>query len=564
MSDAKPDHEQTTRVDTDAPDHDPVFNADRLIEEKLSHRFQLEGQIGAGGMGQVFKARDLKLQRTVAIKVIHPRLIATEGVSERLENEARIVARLKHPNIVQIHDFIEESGHYLMILEFIEGHDLKQVIDQGLLERSKVLAKFIDVCDAVQYAHRQGIIHRDLKPHNIMITRDGDIKIMDFGISTLVEDHAQEDDRSPGSLEGSPVFMAPELYENKDASTSTDVFALGVSLFYAQTSQLPFAGMPRETLIWNILNTDIPAPSSKKSDISPEIDAICIKACSRDPDGRYQSAHQMGDDLRRLVQSLPVSARKYPLLESVVRAIRFRPVATVISLLMISVLFLAVFFGTNHVHKVAEKTLIDTLHHKVGSIAYGASLALRIDSVKELIEAPADQMDPLFSVDQRLASLQNYSPEIRDFYLLSPQAGGRDFRIVYARHGSGELNLQKVRKGHDTWASVDALVTSDYALGLMRQTLDGKLVIQEEQDKDSTHSSDWQKRMLGYSPVYDSSGKAIAVLVVEVASGGIAVAYQQIEDAYDFSLVVAIFIVLSFIIGVGTTLVLLWRNEAPV
>ena len=153
--DRLPDDYQTTITSR-------IKSIEQLINDQLGNRFQLQGELGIGGMGQVFKANDLELDRVVAIKAIHPSLIQNKEISERLRNEAKIVAKLKHANIVQIYDIIELSGHYLMVLEYIEGFDFKKIINQGTLTREEILKKFVTVCDAVQYAHTQGIIHQDL------------------------------------------------------------------------------------------------------------------------------------------------------------------------------------------------------------------------------------------------------------------------------------------------------------------------------------------------------------------------------------------------------------------
>ena len=536
---------------------------EQLVSTQLQHRFQLYQQIGIGGMGQVFKAKDLELDRVVAIKAIHPSLLMDREISERLRNEAKIVARLKHPNIVQIYDLIEISGHYLMVLEYIEGHDLKQVINQGLVSREQLLKKYVDVCSAVQYAHLQGVIHRDLKPNNIMLTLDGDIKIMDFGISSITQQDKDKEAGKASSLEGSPVFMAPELYQHQPAGITSDVYALGISLFYSLTARPPFSLISQEQLIHDITETGIPAPSSKQKDISPEIDSICLKACALNAQERYQSALEMGQDLQRLNQKLPVTAHRYSRRESISRAITFRPFVSAIALLAITFLFISVYLGSNHVHRIAEKTLISTLHHKVGSTAYSASLVLNINDVKLLFESHKPDRNQYLRLDRPLATLQRYNDEIRDIYLLQPLDDNKNFKVAYARHGTGSLNFDRINEGHDTW-SAHPMVEKDFAKQMMQQTLDAKVVIQEELDSDAKNSKYWQKRMLGYSPVYDLQAKPFAILVLEVASGGIAETYQQIEDAFRFALGFSIFIALLLFLAVVGTLVLLWKTQVPV
>ncbi len=561
-----------TRLDSDKTVVQQPDNADmkanheitveQLIKDKLGNRFKLHARIGIGGMGQVFKAKDQELDRIVAIKAIHPSLIKEKWISERLRNEAKIVAKLKHANIVQIYDFIEVSGHYLMVLEFIEGHDFKMITDQSLLSREQMLEKFIDICDAVQYAHVQGIIHRDLKPHNIMLTSDGQVKIMDFGISSIVQSGNESETHTDSSPEGSPMFMAPELFQNINAGITSDIYALGITLFYTQTSKPPFPLISQQDLISNIVNTGIPAPSTRHDKVSKEVDAICLKACALNPADRYQSALEMGQDLRRFIHRLPVSTLHYPLIESVTRSISFRPLVSMFSFFGIALLFVAVFLGSNHVHRIAEKALLTTLHDKVGNTAYSVSLTLNNNDIYRLFESSEINHKLYLAVDRPIASLQKYNKEIRDAYLLQPLNQGRDFKVIFARHGPGSLNFDRITQGHDTW-SADPVVESEHAKSMMRQTLVDKVVIQEELDADSTHGQYWQKRMLGYSPVYGADGKAFAILVLEIASGGIATTFQQIEDAFRFALGFTIFVTLLLLLAVIGTLVLLWKNQSP-
>ncbi len=561
-----------TRIDSDKtvvrhPDNTDMtanheVTVEQLIKDKLGNRFKLHGRIGIGGMGQVFKAKDQELERIVAIKAIHPNLIKEKWISERLRNEAKIVARLKHANIVQIYDFIEVSGHYLMVLEFIEGHDFKMITDEGLLSREQMLEKFIDICDTIQYAHVQGIIHRDLKPHNIMLTSDGQVKIMDFGISSIVQSGNESETQADSSQEGSPMFMAPELFQNINASITSDIYALGITLFYTQTSKPPFPLISQQDLISNIVNTGIPAPSTRQDKVSKEVDAICLKACALNPAERYQSALEMGQDLRRFIHRLPVSTVHYPLLESVSRSISFRPLVSLFSFFGIALLFVAVYLGSNHVHRIAEKSLLTTLHDKVGNTAYTVSLTLNNDDIYRLFESTDLDNKLYLAVDRPIATLQRYNKEIRDAYLLQPLNQGNDFKVVFARHGSGSLNFDRISQGHDTW-SAHPLVESEHAKSMMRQTLVNKVVIQEELDADSKHSRYWQKRMLGYSPIYGADGKAFAILVLEIGSGGIALTFQQIEDAFRFALGFTIFVTLLLLLAVIGALVLLWKNQSP-
>ncbi len=529
---------------------------EEVIKHKLKDRFDLHALLGSGGMGKVYKAEDLKLERIVAIKVIHPRLFSDTGIAERLRLEAKIVAKLQHPNIVQVYDFIELAGHCMMIMEYIEGYDLKHVVEKEIYNQHDIIKGFAEACYAIHYAHMQGVIHRDIKPSNIMVGNDGVFKIMDFGISVL-------ENNQNYSIEGSPAFMAPETYADEGATnTLSDIYALGITLFFILTKATPYPKLSTHSLIWNKVNRDTPEPNTINSAITRNINAICSKASKKHPSERYDNAQNLADDLRRHLQNLKVCARSYTVFEILKESIRYRPVVSLLSLISVLVFFTAIILSSDHVHTISEKTLLSELRSKVNSIAFNISVAIDKAALIHMVSNEIVDNNELYKLDDQLRSIQINDPEIRDYYLLKSDDNGRQFKIIYARHGNGPLDIKRLNEGHDTWGP-KPFVVQQTAIKLMRDAWSGKVIVQEEYDNERRHDGDWENRFLGFAPVLDESSHTRAVLVVEVSSHGIAKAYQQIEDAYSIARVLAVVVSSFLLAGVLIALAYMWMTMKP-
>jgi len=251
-------------------------------------------------MAVVYRARDLTLGRTVAVKVLHPHLLAEAESKARLQREAQAVAKLQHDNIVQIYDYSgAESKSSFIVTEYIEGQTLKQWLGDGVLPYPELAALIvIEVGHAVAHAHGMGILHRDIKPENVMVRRDGVLKLMDFGVAQVID---MERMTVTGQLIGSPAYMAPELIEGKPVDFRTDVFAIGTMLYQLSTGKLPFSGRNPHEVFKRITDGRYPSPRSANPAVSIALERVIAKALARKPDDRYPTMAALIADLTQLV-----------------------------------------------------------------------------------------------------------------------------------------------------------------------------------------------------------------------------------------------------------------------
>jgi eukaryotic-like serine/threonine-protein kinase len=270
---------------------------------------EILGELGRGGMGVVSKARDVRLGRLVALKTIYETQRAAPEALERFRFEAQAVARLDHPNIVQIHEVGEHRGRPYVVLEYIAGGSLAERLKENPLAPRQAAELVETLALAVDAVHRAGIIHRDLKPSNILMTADGTPKVSDFGLAKLLDEDSAR--TASGELLGSPCYMAPEQAAGhaKQVGRGTDVYALGVILFEALTGRPPFLGQTRQETLNLILSTDPVPPRRLRPDVPRDLDAICLKCLEKDPRHRYATAADLGTDLRRYLGGATVQAR---------------------------------------------------------------------------------------------------------------------------------------------------------------------------------------------------------------------------------------------------------------
>lgn len=257
----------------------------------LSGRYRILGRLGSGGMANVYRARDLNLQRDVAVKILRSDLIEDPNFRASFLQEARAAANLAHPNIVTIYDFGHDSGQYFIVMEYVEGTDLKSLMrKRDPLNIHEALAIMIQIGKGVGYAHRAGLIHCDLKPQNILVSPDGRVKITDFGISRALASIAP-DERSD-VVWGSPKYFAPEQAAGNAPSPSSDVYALGVILFELLTGSLPFQAETSAELAHLHQTAPPPSPQELNPAISDELELILLKVLSKEPSARYRTADQ--------------------------------------------------------------------------------------------------------------------------------------------------------------------------------------------------------------------------------------------------------------------------------
>ncbi|MBI1796716.1 MAG: protein kinase [Candidatus Eisenbacteria bacterium] len=275
-----------------------------MIGSKLS-RYTVVERLGAGGMGEVYRARDDRLQRDVAIKVLPAGARSGDDERRRFRNEALALSRLSHPGIAVVHDFDSQDGTDFIVMELIAGATLEERLRGGPIAEAEAAPLAAEIAEALAAAHEQGVLHRDLKPGNIVVTPDGRAKVLDFGLARLLE--AGDDSRASTvsaaatrSLVGTPAYMAPEVLRDEPVDPRTDLYSLGVVLFEMTTGRLPFPQRLPSALILDITQTPPPAPRDLRPEISPDMESLILRLLAKDPAARPRSARELADALRRL------------------------------------------------------------------------------------------------------------------------------------------------------------------------------------------------------------------------------------------------------------------------
>jgi serine/threonine-protein kinase len=276
-------------------------------ELKTLGRYNIERVLGKGAMGVVYEGVDPRLGRRVAIKTIlksHLDEDTGKDFAMRFVREAQAVARLNHPNIVQVYDFGEENNIAYLVMEFIKGKELKNFFDANERFDLKECVRIMgELCEALEFAHAAGIIHRDIKPANVMIDSQGRTKLTDFGVARVQDSDKTSVERTQaGTMVGTPAYMSPEQITGGTIDKRTDVFSAGIILYQFLTGEKPFTGSGAWTIAKKIIQEEPPAPSTLNNAVTPIFDAVVNKALSKDPATRFQSARELGLALQRALE----------------------------------------------------------------------------------------------------------------------------------------------------------------------------------------------------------------------------------------------------------------------
>ncbi len=260
--------------------------------DRIIGRYRFVELLGKGAMGEVFRAHDLRLRRDVAVKVLDPRLLTDDSIRKRFLAEARLQGRLEHPGIVPIYDLVKKRRDLFIVMRFVEGNNLNQLLAQTARPMSipRACRVFGEVLGSLGYAHRHGVVHRDLKPANIMIDKEGFALVLDFGVAEVVGA-----DLARGQLTGSPAYMSPEQIKGGYQDARVDVYAAGMALYWALTGRHPFEGAKDlETILeWQVGRVPM-APRTFRPGLPPELDEMILRAIRKDPRERFRSCEEFG------------------------------------------------------------------------------------------------------------------------------------------------------------------------------------------------------------------------------------------------------------------------------
>ena len=398
--------------------------------EKLGKQFpQLEilGFLGQGGMGAVYKARQKQLDRLVALKILPPEIGKDPKFSERFTREARSLAMLNHPHIVTVYDFGQtEYGLYYFIMEFVDGTDLRRVIQAGELKPSEALSIVPQICEALQYAHEEGIVHRDIKPENILLDNKGRVKIADFGLARLLDRPATSFTLTqPEQRMGTPHYMAPEQIEHPhDVDHRADIYSLGVVFYEMLTGELPMG---------------LFAPPSKKVEIDVRLDSVVLRSLEKEPERRYQHASEVKTDVEaissgeKLAGTTPAHvkaglwSRQSKFTRRIVAAVFFLAVAAVVTYLV-------------HSQMTQEKYPYSKLENEVFEFVDKFSREIPEEFVEEEVQVEGAEQDFLY-----------HDPGLGE-------EGGKGRAVHYWRNG---ISNRRLRAGYVNYDDMKAALESE-------------------------------------------------------------------------------------------------------
>jgi serine/threonine-protein kinase len=289
-------------------------NNDPLIDQTLDEKYYLEERLGEGGMGTVYRARHLEMDRPVAIKVLHPRFVENEAARMRFQLEARAAVRLHHANAVSVTDFGQTSdGLVYIVMELLKGPTLREILGkEAPLETARATSIMLQASAAVAAAPEAGLIHRDLKPSNILVTKSADapamVKVLDFGIAKLIADTLDEEDASASTLPGVPIgtprYMSPEQHEGREITPATDVYSLGIILYEMLTGMAPFTGSSVVEIAMKHANDRPRAPREIVASIPEDVERVVLHALEKQPEARPANAEEFRQELLETVDRL--------------------------------------------------------------------------------------------------------------------------------------------------------------------------------------------------------------------------------------------------------------------
>ena len=529
------------------------------LEKALGGRYRLEFELGAGGMGRVYRATDRVLDRPVALKTVHPEILADPHWLARFGVEASVAAGLQHPNIVQVHEILDVAGTPVLVMELVEGSDLRQLVEAGRTGPREAARLVAEVCEAVDYAHSHGIIHRDIKPANILLGPGGIPKLTDFGLATRGEPAAAEAE----GIVGTPAYMAPEQAQGDagPVTSRTDVYALGATLYFAVTGHRPSPGITFSGDHPRRLRGESGQPSAPRPALDRDLEAVCRKAMQRDPALRYGSAGQMARDLRNYLAGLPVTARRYGSVEALRRALVAGRWVFALGLLALALTFAGVNGAVYFLHARAKADVFEELRGRVRDLASTAVLLVDPAQVEAVSGPQAGEGPQARALAAKLDTIRRRSPDVRYTWIMrrSPR-GGAAMEFVVGNesfssfedldvNGNGVLDPEErpVQPGE----AFDATPVPELLRGFEAPTADRGYDVTDE----------WGVALSGYAPIVDAQGRSVAILGVDIKRVDLVEHFAALDRARLLAVLFSAGIAVLGLVGLVSTLVGRWLRR---
>ncbi len=490
--------------------------------------YRIEGWLGSGGMGEVYLAEDTKLDRKVAIKFLPTYLEEDEFAKKRLIREAKAAAQLDHPNICAVYEVKEEANLNFIVMQYVAGGTLDDRIKSQALQLSEALDICIQVVEALAEAHSSGIIHRDIKPGNIMITSRGQVKVLDFGLAKVVgwargeqvDGKRQSLLSRPGERPGTPPYMSPEQAKGDTVDARSDLFAVGVILYECVAGSRPFSGKTEREILSQVIHFSPPPPSKLNLNVPLELDRIVIKALAKNPDGRYQSAGDLLEDLRALrvgqePKPPPIEPDPSTILATLSKALRQPAVYLSATGVITGSVLLAYFIALPRLYAAPYRASPEAIHwYDKGTMAlrnganYEASKALlqavttddkfalahaRLaeayteldysDKAKDEIiraqslarELPMPQSDALYLRAVTSTVLRDFAPAVESYQQITRQAPDQEKANVYLDLGRAYEKNDELEKARESYQEATKLAPQEAAPFLRLGVVCGEL-----------------------------------------------------------------------------------------